>query len=150
MWRFCMIISQYFLFLIVNVDENIRTEQYNLRRNICDQSMKKVTEILLDVISDNIKNCGSVNQSYNRCLKTFLSLHNECFPKIKSKLKPKKHFCLLISLVILIIWNSSKIKQRHYEKLWKKVELQNMRQNIKVIKLCLKQQNINLKEDTIQ
>ena len=33
---------------------------------------------------------------------------------------------------------------------YEKIEPQNMRQNIKVIKICLKQQNINLKEATIQ
>ena len=53
-----------------------------------------------------------INHSYNRFLQIFLSLYNECFPKIKIKVKPQKHFCPWIALGIR---KSSKRKQRLYE-----------------------------------
>ena len=61
-----------------------------MKRKISDQSMKK----------------------YNRFLQIFISLYNECFPKIKIKLKPQKHFRPWITLGIR---TSSKRKQRLYE-----------------------------------
>ena len=45
-----------------------------------------------------------------------LSQYNECFPKIKIKLKPRKHFRPWITLGIR---KSSKRKQRLYEKFLK-------------------------------
>ena len=48
----------------------------------------------MDVIFD------SVNNSYNRKLEIFFSLFNECFPMIKIKLKPQKHFRPWITLGI--------------------------------------------------
>ena len=66
-----------------------------------------------DVIWDDIKITDSVNHSYNRFLQIFLSLYNECFPKIKIKLKPQKHFRPWITVGIR---KSSKRKQRLYEK----------------------------------
>ena len=56
----------------------------------------------------------SVNHSYDRFLQIFLSLYNECFPKIKIKLKP--HFRPWITSGIR---KSSKRKQRLYEKFLK-------------------------------
>ena len=76
--------------------------------------MKKFKQKLRDVIWDDIKIADSVNHSYNRFLQIFLSLYNECFPKIKIKLKPQKHFRPSITLGIR---KSSKRKQqRLYEK----------------------------------
>ena len=96
-------ISDHFPVLFVakaNVDLSIRTEQYILKRNICDQSIKNFKQKLCDVICDDIKITDSVNHSYNRFLQIFLSLYNECFPKIKIKLKPQKHFSPWITLGI--------------------------------------------------
>ena len=59
-----------------NVDVNIKTEQYILKRNIYDQFIKKFKEKLRDVPWDKIKIVGSVNHSYNRFLQFFLSLYN--------------------------------------------------------------------------
>ena len=84
-------ISDHFPILFVaklNVDVNIKTEQYILKRNICDQSIKKLKQKLRDVTWNDIKTFDSVNHSYNRFLQIFLSLYDECFPKIKIKLKP--------------------------------------------------------------
>ena len=100
----------------VNVDVSIRTEQYILKRNICDQSIKKFKQKWRDVIWDDIKITDSVNHSYNRFLQIFLSLYNEYLPKIKSKLNPQKHFRPRITLGIR---KSSKRKQRLYEKCFK-------------------------------
>ena len=46
----------------------------------------------------------------------FLSLYNECFPKIKFKLRPQKHFRPWITQGIT---KCSKRKQRLYEKFLK-------------------------------
>ena len=58
---------------------------------------------------DDIKIFDSVNNSYDRFPQIFLSLYNECFPKVKIKLKPQKHFRPWITLGIR---NSSERKQR--------------------------------------
>ena len=108
-------ISDHFPILFVakvKADVKIETEQYILKRNISDQSTKKFKQKLGDVTWDDIKIFDSVNYSYNRFLQIFLSLCNECFPKIKIKLKPQKHFRPWITLGIR---KSSKRKQRLYE-----------------------------------
>ena len=87
-----------------------------LKRNICDQSIKKLKQKLRDVTWNDIKTFDSVNPSYNRFLQIFLSLCNECFPKIKIKLKLQKHFRPWITIGIR---KSSKRKQRLYEKFFK-------------------------------
>ena len=112
-------ISDHFPILFVakvNADVNIKTEQYILKRNICNQSIKKLKQKLRDVTWNDIKTFDSVNHSYNRFLQIFLSLYNECFPKIKIKLKPRKHYRPRITLSIR---KSSKRKQRLYEKFLK-------------------------------
>ena len=112
-------ISDHFPILFVakvKADVNIKTEQYILKRNISDQSKKKFKQKLRDVSWDDIKIFDSVNHSYNRFPQIFLSLYNECFPKIKIKLKPQKHFRPWITLVIR---KSSKRKQSLYEKFLK-------------------------------
>ena len=112
-------ISDHFPILFVakvKVDVNIETEQYILKRNIFDQSINKFRQKLSDVTWNDIKIFDSVNHSYNRFLQIFLSLYKECFPKIKIKLKPQKHFRLRITLGIR---KSSKRKQRLYEKFLK-------------------------------
>ena len=94
-------ISDHFPILFVakvKADVKIETEQYILKRNISDQSTKKFKQKLRDVTWDDIKIFDSVNHSYNRFLQIFLSLCNECFPKIKIKLKPQKHFGPWITL----------------------------------------------------
>ena len=87
-----------------------------MKRNISDQSIKKFKQKLRGVTWDDIKIFDSVNNSYDRFLQIFLSLYNECFPKIKIKLKPQKHFRPWITLGIK---KSSKRKQRLYEKFLK-------------------------------
>ena len=98
-------ISDHFPILFVakvKIDVNIKTEQYILRRNISDQSIlkrnisdqsiRKFQQKLSDVTRDDIKIFVSVNHSYDRFLQIFLSLYNECFPKIKIKLTPQNIF----------------------------------------------------------
>ena len=87
-----------------------------MKRSISDQSIKKFKQTLRGVTWDDIKIFDSVNNSYDRFLQIFLSLYNECFPKIKIKLKPQKHFRPWITLGIR---KSSKRKQRLYEKFLK-------------------------------
>ena len=72
-------ISDHFPILFVaklKVDVSIRTEQYILKRNICDQFIKKFKQKLHDVIWDDIRIIDSVNHSYKRFLQIFLSLSN--------------------------------------------------------------------------
>ena len=42
----------------------------------------------------NIKILRNVNDAYSKFLEIFLSLYNECFPKIKVKLTPQRQFNL--------------------------------------------------------
>ena len=96
-------ISDHFPILFVakvNIDVNIKTEQYILKRNICDQSIKKFKQKLRGVTWDDIKIFDNVNHSYNRFFQIFLSLYNEYFPKIKIKLKLQKHFRPWITLTL--------------------------------------------------
>lgn len=60
-----------------NADVNIKTEQYILKRNICDQFIKKFEQRVRDAARDKIKIFDSVNHSDNRFLQFFLSLCNE-------------------------------------------------------------------------
>ena len=57
------------------------------------------------------------NNAYSKFLEFFLSLYNECFPKIKVKLKTQGQFNLWI---IKGIRKSSKEKQKLYENFLKK------------------------------
>ena len=100
----------------VNVDVNIKTEQHILKLNICNQSIKKLKQKLRDVTWNDIKPFDSANHSCNRFLQIFLSLNNECFPKIKIKLKPQKDFRPWITLGLR---KSSKRKQGLHEKILK-------------------------------
>ena len=100
----------------VNVDVNIKTGQYILKCINCDQSIKKIKQKLRDITWDDIKIFDSVNHSYNIFLQIFLSLYNECFPKIKIKLKAPKHFPPYTTVGIT---KSSIRKQRLYEKFLK-------------------------------
>ena len=64
-------ISDHFLILFVakvNVDVNIETEQYILKHNICDQSIKNFRQKLHDVTWVDNKIFDSVNHSYYRFL----------------------------------------------------------------------------------
>ena len=81
----------------------LTSKQHILKCNICDQSIKKFKQKLRDVTWDDIKIFDSVNYSYNRFLQIFLSLYNECFPNIKIKLKPRKHFRPWITLGISLL-----------------------------------------------
>ena len=47
----------------VNADVNIKTEQYILKRNFCDQSIKKLKQELRDVTWDDIKTFDSASHS---------------------------------------------------------------------------------------
>ena len=119
----------------VKADINIKTEQYILKPNISDQSIKKFKQKLYNVTWDYNKIFGSVNHSYNRFLQIFLSLYNECFPKIKFKLKPQKH---LRPWITLGIRKSSKRKQRLYEK-FLKTRTRKSEAEYKTYKTCLTQ-----------
>ena len=80
-----------------------------MKRNISDQSIKNFKQKLREVTWDDIKIFDSVNHFYDRFVQIFLSLCNECFPKIKIKLKPQKRYRPWITLGIT---KSFKRKQR--------------------------------------
>ena len=93
------------------------TEQYIFKRNISDQSIGKFKQKLRNIDWNNIKILRNVNDAYSKFLEIFLSLYNECFPKIKVKLKPQRQFNPWITKGIR---KSSKKKQKLYEKFFKK------------------------------
>ena len=70
------------------------TEQYIFKRNISDQSIDKFKQKLCNIDWNNIKILQNVDDAYGKFIEIFLSLCNECFPKIKVKLKPQRHLIL--------------------------------------------------------
>ena len=80
-------ISDHFLILFVvkaKVDVNIKTEQYILKRNISDQSIKKFKLKLGHVTWDDIKIFDSVHHSYDR-FRSFSSVDNIRYKKVLQK-----------------------------------------------------------------
>ena len=67
-------------------------EQYIFIRNISDQSIDKFEQKLSNIDWNKIKILRNVIDAYSKFLEIFLSLYNECFPKIKVKLKPQRQF----------------------------------------------------------
>ena len=92
-------------------------EQCIFKRNISDQLIEKIKQKLRNIDWNNIKILRNVNDAYSKFLEIFLSLSNECFPKIKVKLKPQRHFNPWITMGIR---KSSKKKQKLYDKFLKK------------------------------
>ena len=93
------------------------TEQYIFKRNISDQSIDKFKQKLRNIDWNNIKILRNVNDAYSKFLEIFLSLYNECFPKIKVKLKPQRQ---LNPWITKGIRKYSKKMQNLYEKFLKK------------------------------
>ena len=93
------------------------TEQYIFKGNISDQSIDNFKQKLCNIDWNNIKILRNVNDAYSKFLEIFLSLYNECFPKIKVKLKPQRQFNPWITKGIR---KSSKKKQKLYENFLKK------------------------------
>ena len=118
------------------------TEQYIFKRNISDQSIGKFKQKLRNIDWNNIKILRNVNDAYSKFLEIFLSLYNECFPKIKVKLKPQRQFNPWATKDIR---KSSKKKQKLYEKILKK-ERNKARLSTKYIKTCTNRLNTNLKK----
>ena len=108
------------------------TEQYIFKRNISDQSIDKFKQKLCNIDWNNIKILQNVDDAYGKFIEIFLSLCNECFPKIKVKLKPQRQFNPWITKGIR---KSSKKKQKLYEKFLKK-ERNKARLSTKYIKTC--------------
>ena len=111
------------------------TEQYIFKRNISDQSIDKFKQKLRNIDWNNIKILRNVNDAYSKFLEIFLSLYNECFSKIKVKLKTQRQFNPWITKGIR---KSSKKKQELYEKSLKK-ERNKSRPSTKYIKTCSNQ-----------
>ena len=109
-------ISDHFLIIFATknkIDADIR-EQYIFKPNISDQLIGKFKQKLRNTDWNNIKILRNVNDAYSKFLKFFVSLYNECFPKIEVKLKPQRQFNPWITR------KSSKKKQKLYEKILKK------------------------------
>ena len=87
-------ISNHFpaIFATKNKIGSENSEQYIFKRNISDQSIDKFKQKLSNINWSNIKLLQNVNDAYSKFLEFFLSLNNECFPKIKVKLKPQRQF----------------------------------------------------------
>ena len=89
------------------------TGKYIFKSNISDQSIDEFKQKLRNIDWNNIKILQNVNDAYSKFLKIFLSLYNECFQKIKVKLKPHREFN---SWITKGMRKSSKKKQKLYEK----------------------------------
>ena len=92
-------------------------EKYIFKRNISDQTIDKFKQKLCNIDWNNIKILQNANDAYIKFLKIFLSLYNECFPKIKFKIKPQRQFNPWITKGIR---KPSKKKQKLYKKFLKK------------------------------
>ena len=112
-------ISDHFLIIFAtkNKIDAETTEQYIFKSNISDQSTGKFKQKLRNIDWNNIKILRNVKDAYSKFLEIFLSLFNECFPKIKVKLKPRRQFNPWIKKGIR---KSSKKKQKLDKKFLKK------------------------------
>ena len=63
-------------------------EKYIFKRNILDQTINKFKQKLRNIDWNIIKILQNANDAYIKFLEIFLSLYNECFAKVKVKLKP--------------------------------------------------------------
>ena len=63
-------------------------EKYIFKRNILDQTIDRFKQKLRNIDWNIIKILQNANDAYIKFLKIFLSLYNECFAKVKVKLKP--------------------------------------------------------------
>ena len=66
------------------------TEQYIFKRNVSGKSIDKFKQKLRNIDWNDAKILRNVNDAYSIFPEIFLSLYNECFPKIKVKLKPQR------------------------------------------------------------
>ena len=73
-------------------ESNEILEQCVFKGNISDQLINKFKRKLRNIDSNNIKTLQNANDAYSEFLEIFLSLYNECYPKIKVKLKPPRQF----------------------------------------------------------
>ena len=96
----------------IKIDAEI-TENNIFKRNISNQSIDKFKLKFRNIDWNNIKILPNVNDAYSKFLEMFLSLYNECFPKIKVKLRPQRQFNPWITKGIR---KSSKKKQKLYKK----------------------------------
>ena len=72
---------------------------------------------------DNLKTSNDSNLAYNQFLDTFTSLYNECFPRVKMKVKVQNSFRPWITKGIA---KSSEKKQKLYERYLKNRNPQNL------------------------
>ena len=72
---------------------------------------------LREIKWDNLKTSNDSNLAYKELLDTFTSLYDDCFPRMKIKVKAQNSFR---SWIVKSIAKSSKKKQKMYEKYLKK------------------------------
>ena len=94
----------------------------NIKWLFLNNCLDKFTLKLSNITWNNIKVLQNVNDAYSKFIEVFLSLYNECFSKIKVKLKPQRQFNPWITNSI---GKSSKKKQNLYEKFLKKRTIQS-------------------------
>ena len=112
-------ISDHFpiIFATINKIGAENQEEYIFKRNVSDQSVDKFKQKLRNINWSNIKILQNVNYALSKFLEIFISLYNECFPKIKVQLKPQRQFNPWIAKGIR---KPSKKKQELYGKFLKK------------------------------
>ena len=78
---------------------------------------------LREIKWDNVKTSSDSNLAYNEFLDTFTSLNDDCFPRVKIKVKAQNSFRPWITKGIA---KSSKKKQKLYEKYLKNRNPKNL------------------------
>ena len=100
-----------------------KSEQHIHKRIFNETSTKSFRLQLQETKWDNLKTSNKKNLAYNEFLDTFTSIYDDCFPRIKIKVKARNPFRPWITKSIA---KSSKKKQKIYKKYLKNRNPQNL------------------------
>ena len=120
-------ISDHFaIILAFQIDEKKvcnKSEQHICQRTLYETSIESFRLRLWEIKSDNLKTSNNSNLAYNEFLNTFTSLNDDCFPRVKIKVKAQNPFR---TWIIKGITKSYRVKQKLYEKCLKNLNPQNL------------------------
>ena len=113
-----IILDHFPIFFMADYNIHIKqtNERFIFRCNLCDISVEKFKYKLRTISWDSITNSSDTNKAYDNFIEIFSSLYDECFPKKKIKLKPRKYNNPWITKGIKKL---SKRKQKLYKKFLK-------------------------------
>ena len=119
-----IILDHFPIFFMADYNIHIKqtNERFIFRCNLCDISVEKFKYKLRTISWDSITNSSDTNKAYDNFIEIFSSLYDECFPKKKIKLKPRKYNNPWITKGIKKL---SKRKQKLYKKFLKNENKKN-------------------------